>query len=69
MHELSRELGVEPEFIRWTYETLFKDLDQNKFDVAIGGLIVNPERLTKANFSEALHEYYHSRGCRGLPAP
>jgi len=52
MHELSRELGVEPEFIPWTYETLFKDLQQNKFDVAIGGLIVTPERLTKANFSE-----------------
>jgi ABC-type amino acid transport substrate-binding protein len=52
MHELSRELGVEPEFIPWTYETLFKDLDQNKFDVAIGGLIVTPERLTQANFSE-----------------
>jgi ABC-type amino acid transport substrate-binding protein len=52
MHELSRELGVEPEFIPWTYETLFKDLEQSKFDVAIGGLIVTPERLTKANFSE-----------------
>ena len=52
MHELSRELGVEPEFIPWTYETLFKDLEQNKFDVAIGGLIVSPERLTKANFSD-----------------
>ena len=52
MHELSRGLGVEPDFIPWTYETLFKDLDQNKFDVAIGGLIVSPERLTKANFSE-----------------
>ena len=52
MHELSRELGVEPEFIPWTYETLFEDLQQNKFDVAIGGLIVTPERLTKANFSE-----------------
>jgi ABC-type amino acid transport substrate-binding protein len=51
MHELSRELGVEPEFIPWTYETLFEDLQQNKFDVAIGWLIVTPERLTKANFS------------------
>ena len=51
MHVLARELKVELEFIRWTYETVFKDLDQNKFDIAIGGLIVNPERLAKANFS------------------
>jgi ABC-type amino acid transport substrate-binding protein len=52
VHELSRELGVESELIPWAYDTLFKDLEQNKFDMAIGGLIVTPERLTKANFSE-----------------
>jgi len=51
MHVLARELKVELEFIQWTYETVFKDLDQNKFDIAIGGLIVNSERLAKANFS------------------
>ena len=52
MNELARELGVELEFVQWTYETLFKELEQNKFDVVIGGMIANPERLTKANFSE-----------------
>ena len=52
MNELARELGVELEFIQWTYETLFKELEQNKFDVVIGGMIANSERLTKANFSD-----------------
>jgi Na+/H+-dicarboxylate symporter/ABC-type amino acid transport substrate-binding protein len=51
MHVLARELKVEIEFIQWTYETVFNDLNQGKFDIAIGGLIVNPERLAKANFS------------------
>ena len=51
MHVLAQELKVEIEFIEWTYETVFKDLNQGKFDIAIGGLIVNPERLAKANFS------------------
>jgi ABC-type amino acid transport substrate-binding protein len=51
MHVLARELGVEIEFVEWTYETVFEDLNRNKFDIAIGGLIVNPERLAKANFS------------------
>ena len=51
MHVLAHELKIEVEFIQWTYETIFKDLNQNKFDIAIGGLIVNPERLAKANFS------------------
>jgi Na+/H+-dicarboxylate symporter/ABC-type amino acid transport substrate-binding protein len=51
MHVLTRELKVEIEFIEWTYETVLKDLNQGKFDIAIGGLIVNPERLAEANFS------------------
>jgi ABC-type amino acid transport substrate-binding protein len=51
MHVLARELKVEIEFIEWTYKTVVKDLNQGKFDIAIGGLIVNPERLVKANFS------------------
>jgi ABC-type amino acid transport substrate-binding protein len=51
MHILARELKVDVEFIEWTYETVFNDLNNNKFDIAIGGLIVNPERLAKADFS------------------
>jgi Na+/H+-dicarboxylate symporter/ABC-type amino acid transport substrate-binding protein len=51
MHVLARELEVEPEFIPWTYKTIEKDLDQKKFDVVIGGMIITPERLTRVNFS------------------
>ena len=51
MHVLARDLRVDIEFIEWTYETVFEDLNADKFDVAIGGLIVNPERLAKADFS------------------
>ena len=51
MHVLARGLKVEIEFIEWTYKTVLKDLNQGKFDIAIGGLIVNPERLARVNFS------------------
>jgi Na+/H+-dicarboxylate symporter/ABC-type amino acid transport substrate-binding protein len=51
MHILARDLKIDVEFIEWTYETVFNDLNENKFDIAIGGLIVNPERLAKADFS------------------
>ena len=51
MHILARELKVGIEFIEWTYDSVFDDLNANKFDIAIGGLIVNPERLAKADFS------------------
>ena len=51
MHVLARELKVEIEFVEWAYKTGYQDLNQGKFDIAIGGLIVNPERLAKVNFS------------------
>ena len=51
MHLLARELDVDIDFVEWTYDTLFADLNNDKFDLAIGGLIVNPERLARANFS------------------
>ncbi len=51
MHILARDLAVELEFIPWEYDTISKTYPQKKFDVAIGGLIVTPERLTRVNFS------------------
>jgi ABC-type amino acid transport substrate-binding protein len=43
---------VEIEFIPWTHESVFNDLNRGKFDIAIGGLIVSPDRLAVANFSD-----------------
>jgi Na+/H+-dicarboxylate symporter/ABC-type amino acid transport substrate-binding protein len=51
MYLLARELDVVIHFVEWKYDTLFADLNNDKFDLAIGGLIVNPERLARANFS------------------
>jgi len=52
MHLLAREMGVDIEFIEWAYDSsAIKDFNQGKFDIAIGGLIVTPERLARLNFS------------------
>jgi len=51
MHILAHDLKVDIEFVEWTYETGFDDLNQGKFDIGIGGLIVNAQRLAKINFS------------------
>ena len=51
MHILARELEVEVESIPWTYDTVLEMIRQDKFDVAVGGLIVTPSRLTMVNFS------------------
>jgi ABC-type amino acid transport substrate-binding protein len=51
MHMLARELNVELAFIPWSYETSLKRMENEAFDVAIGGLIVTPARLAIMNFS------------------
>lgn len=51
IHILAKELRVNVEFIPWTYEKAIEMLERDKFDLAIGGLIVTPTRLTQVNFS------------------
>ena len=48
---LAKELGVGVEFIPFTSETVIKMIDQGQFDVAVGGLVVTPGRLTRLGFS------------------
>ena len=45
MHTLAKELGVRLEFVPWDYDTREEQLRSGEIDVAIGGLIVNAERL------------------------
>jgi len=56
MHEIANQLELKIEFIPWTYETLFDQLNRGDFDVTAGGMVVNLERLAKASFSEPYME-------------
>ena len=51
IHMMAKELGVDVAFIPWDYQTGIEMLDRCQFDIAIGGLIVTPTRLTQINFS------------------
>jgi ABC-type amino acid transport substrate-binding protein len=53
---LAKEIGVDAEFVPYTHENAIAMLDQNKIDLAIGGLIVTPTRLTYVNFSNPYME-------------
>ncbi len=48
---LAKDLGVEVEFVRTSWPTLMKDLQADRFDIAMGGISRNLEREKKAHFS------------------
>nr|5JOS_A Chain A, Cyclohexadienyl dehydratase [synthetic construct] len=49
---LAKSLGVKVEFVPTTWPTLMSDLQADKFDIAMGGVTVTPERQKKADFSD-----------------
>nr|6WUP_A Chain A, Ancestral cyclohexadienyl dehydratase, AncCDT-5 [synthetic construct] len=49
---LAKSLGVKVEFVPTTWPTLMDDFQADKFDIAMGGVSVTPERQKKADFSE-----------------
>jgi len=52
---LAQQLGVEPRFVRTSWPTLLRDLEQGLFDIAASGISVTPERAAAAVFSPAYH--------------
>jgi len=54
--ELARTLGVEARFVRTSWKDLMTDLEEDRFDVAMGGVSITPERAARAGFSVPYHE-------------
>lgn len=53
---LAKSLGAQPRFVRTSWPTLMRDFRDGRFDIALGGIGVTPERAQQAAFSRA---YYH----------
>jgi cyclohexadienyl dehydratase len=51
---LAAALRLQPQFVRTTWRDLMHDLHAGRFDVAVGGISVTPEREAQAAFSTAL---------------
>jgi cyclohexadienyl dehydratase len=47
--------GVEAVFVRTSWPTLMKDYAANRFDIAVGGVSITPERAQLAAFSTPYH--------------
>ena len=52
---LARSLSVEPHFVRTSWTNLLQDYRDNRFDVAVGGISITPERAKVAAFSHSYH--------------
>jgi cyclohexadienyl dehydratase len=52
---LAAALGVEPRFVRTSWPTLMQDFRADRFDVAMSGISITPERAAEAAFSIAYH--------------
>jgi cyclohexadienyl dehydratase len=52
---LARSLNVEPHFVRTSWSALMRDYQDNRFDVAVGGISITPERARLAAFSHPYH--------------
>lgn len=50
-HHLANELQVKLEFVKTTWSTLLPDFTAQKYDVAMGGVSILPERAAQGDFS------------------
>ena len=52
MHRLAERLDVRLEFVPYAKNTVVEQLESGEIDVAVGGLIINPERLLQVGFTQ-----------------
>ncbi|HWK52025.1 MAG TPA: gamma subclass chorismate mutase AroQ, partial [Steroidobacter sp.] len=52
---LAKSLGTQPQFVSTTWSTLMRDYRAGRFDVALGGVSITPERTKVAAFSIPYH--------------
>ena len=50
MNEIASRLGFETEYKDTPFDTIFRDLSQDKFDVAVAGSTITPEREKAVDF-------------------
>ncbi|MFC4309569.1 gamma subclass chorismate mutase AroQ [Steroidobacter flavus] len=53
---LAKSLGVQPQFVSTSWSTLMRDFQTGRFDVALGGVSITPERAKVAAFSIPYHQ-------------
>lgn len=53
---LAKSLGAQPQFVNTSWSSLLRDHQAGRFDVALGGVSITPERAKQAAFSVPYHQ-------------
>jgi polar amino acid transport system substrate-binding protein len=53
---IGEELGLEPEFVDTSFDTIFRDVAANQFDIVIAASTITPGRQKTVNFSDPYYE-------------
>lgn len=53
---LAKSLGAQPQFVSTSWSTLMRDYQAQRFDIALGGVSITPERAKLAAFSVPYHQ-------------
>lgn len=53
---LAKSLGAQPQFVSTSWSALMRDYQAGRFDVALGGISITPERAKLATFSVPYHQ-------------
>ena len=56
LNAIGKDLGLEVEFQDTGFETLWTDVAQGKFDLAVSAMTITPERQKEVNFSDPYYE-------------
>lgn len=52
IHRLAKRLDVRLEFVPCEYDTVIEQIDSDEIDIAMSGLVINPERLLRIAFTQ-----------------
>ena len=63
---LASAMGVQPVFVKTSWPNLARDMQNDAFDIALGGISITPERSALANFSVSYHTGGKTFLCRRL---
>lgn len=63
-HALAAAMGVKPVFVKTSWSALSADMQNNRFDIALGGISVTPARAKLAVFSVPYHRGGKTFLCR-----
>jgi polar amino acid transport system substrate-binding protein len=56
VNEIAKRLNVTPDYVDTSFDTIFRDLAQGKFDMVASATTITPERQQEVDFSQGYYE-------------